>query len=118
MRHFKIRRLSGKMSISARNDFLRSSLPANLPQPHRLNLSDGICSIPEDRLDSVLEAVGDFNDFEHGDDPYCKNDFGRLQVGEYHVVWWFSYFDKEWKGHQVDGNRILHIQLAEEFELS
>jgi hypothetical protein len=105
------------MSDAKRNDNLRQYLPGALPQPHRCELSAGVCELPEKHIDQILGAIADFSDFDPPDDGHGKNDFGRFQLKGYAVVWLFVVEAMEGLPTAAEAARTLHVMLADEFDL-
>lgn len=116
MRYIPVRDTS-EMTEAQRNDNLRQYLPGCLPRPHRCEISQGMCHLPEQDIDEILYAVADFSDFDPTESIADRHDFGRFQVKGYAVVWRFLYFDENWQLIKSNGTRLLQVMLAEEFDL-
>lgn len=66
-------------------------------------------------------AVGTFNDFPAGDDPYGERDFGAFTLSRVRLFWKIDYYDRQLVNASPDPadeavtRRVLTLMLAEDY---
>jgi hypothetical protein len=75
------------------NDELRTKLPM-LPPPHKFVITEGVSSLPEEKLMELIEAVKEFSDFTEPDDPYGEHDFISVLLDNNTYFMKIDYYDK------------------------
>lgn len=104
------------LAIQRLNDLLRNTL---LPAFGRVVLAPLMSQHP--RLEEVITAVRNFNEFTEGNDPYGEHDFGVIEIDHEKFFWKIDYYDKGLKYGSEDPadpsvtTRVLTIMLAEEY---
>jgi len=69
----------------------------------------------------AIAAVGSFNDFPPGDDPYEERDFGAFELAGQRLFWKIDYYDRTLEHASADPadeavtRRVLTLMLAEEY---
>lgn len=66
-------------------------------------------------------AVGTFNDFPEGDDPYGERDFGAFELAGERLIWKIDYYDRMLRDASPDPadpavtRRVLTLMLASDY---
>ena len=85
----------------------------------RVMVTQGIQQL--DRLNAILSAVREFNNFNSSNDPYGEHDFGKIELFGVAVFWKFDYYDLALEYGSEDPSdpavtsRVLTIMLASEY---
>ena len=85
----------------------------------RVMVTQGIQQL--DRLDAILSAVREFNNFNSSNDPYGEHDFGKIELFGETIFWKFDYYDLALECGSEDPSdpavtcRVLTIMLASEY---
>ena len=85
----------------------------------RVMVTQGIQQL--DRLNAILSAVREFNNFNSSNDPYGEHDFGKIELFSETVFWKFDYYDLALEYGSEDPSdpavtqRVLTIMLASEY---
>lgn len=101
-------------TIALLNDLARTTLSGC-----RVVITQGIAAL--DDLDSIIERVRAFADFDERNDPHGEHDFGAFDYVGNTVFWKFDYFDLDLLMHSPDPSdptvtcRVLTVMLAEEY---
>jgi hypothetical protein len=97
------------------NDAFRTSLKGG----GRVMLTRGIVGRAD--CNAILEAVQQFDAFDHKNNPYGENDFGALEAGKDTVFWKIDYYNRDLSAGSEDPSdpevtaRVLTIMLASEY---
>ena len=99
------------------NDAFRTSFRGG-----RVCMSSGIASLPADVRREIFEKVRAFGEFTEDNDPHGEHDFGTIDIGAKHKVFWkIDYYDAAMLyGSEDPANpdvttRVLTIFLADEY---
>ncbi len=82
-------------------------------------ITQGVTAL--DQTAAVLQAVGEFSNFNPDNDPYGEHDFGSFTVASERLFWKFDYYDSDMQMASLDPAddtitvRVLTIMLAEEY---
>ena len=96
------------------NDHARQSLSSC-----RVMITQGVQQL--ERLDEILLAIRQFNNFNTDNDPYGEHDFGKIELFGEIIFWKFDYYDHTLEfGSEDPSNpavtcRVLTIMLANEY---
>jgi hypothetical protein len=69
----------------------------------------------------AIAAVGSFNDFPEGNDPYGEHDFGAFELAGERLFWKIDYYDRALRNASPDPaneavtRRVLTLMLASEY---
>lgn len=88
----------------------------------RVSMSSGIASLPDDMRTEIFEKVQTFDQFTEDNDAYGEHDFGAVDIGGKHKVFWkIDYYDAAMVyGSEDPANpdvttRVLTIFFADEY---
>lgn len=85
----------------------------------RVMVTQGVQQIG--RLDEILLAVRQFNNFNADNDPYGEHDFGKIELFGETIFWKFDYYDHTLEFGSEDPSdpavtcRVLTIMLSREY---
>ena len=105
------------LEIRRLNDAFRRSLNGG----GKLNMTDGITSLPCEDLAAILVKVMKYDSFPEGDDPYGEHDFGAFDHAGQRIFWKIDYYDpteefgSEDPADPTKTVRVLTILLADEY---
>jgi hypothetical protein len=98
-----------QMSTAARNDALRSRIPAIAPPDH-LVITRGIAALGDKAVVEILMQVKAFHAFTADNDPWGEHDFGAFESSGHRIFWKIDDYAGT-DGYQL----VLTIMLAEEY---
>jgi hypothetical protein len=102
-------------AIADLNDRLRSA-----PGPGWMITASVLAQGPVFVRQAIL-AVGTFNSFAAGDDPYGERDFGAFTLSRVRLFWKIDYYDRQLVNASPDPadaavtRRVLTLMLAEDY---
>jgi hypothetical protein len=105
---------SATSKIRELNDAFRTTLKGG-----RVMLTRGIVGRAD--CNAILEAVQQFDAFDHKNNPHGENDFGALEAGKDTVFWKIDYYNRDLSAGSEDPSdpevtaRVLTIMLASEY---
>ena len=101
-------------AIAKLNDEFRTALKGG-----RLCVTAGLVGRPD--LNSIIERVRTFDNFNEDNDPHGEHDFGAIDEGGVRCFWKIEYYDREMEMLSPDPadpsvtTRVLTIMLADEY---
>lgn len=117
-------------AIAQLNDQLRAHIFTYLSAQttarwNRIVLTPSITALAEKaKLQPVLEAVRNFSNFSHDNDPYCEHDYGQIGAEvlglDEGVMWKIDYYDRALESLSEDPadalktRRVLTVMFASE----
>lgn len=97
--------------IATLNDEFRKA------DPMSVTITSGVYTLPG--LNSLMQAVREFDQFTEDNDPYGEHDFGSLDWHSEKVFWKVDYYDQalEYGKDPLDFEckRVLTVLLASEY---
>jgi hypothetical protein len=97
--------------IAALNDEFRKA------NPLQVTITNGVYTLPD--LQSLMQAVREFDSFTEDNDPYGEHDFGSLDWHGEKVFWKIDYYDQALEYEKdpldVECKRVLTVLLASEY---
>lgn len=97
-------------TIAEKNDKLRLDLD---PISMKIYLTQGVAN--SKNLETILNSVRKFNNFNADNDPYNEHDMAFINVNGEKYFFKFDYYDDNYKYFKEDGNRVLTIGKACEY---
>jgi hypothetical protein len=95
-------------NIALKNDLFRKTFIGG-----RVMLTNGVNG--SGKVDEILKAVREFNDFNEDNDPYKEHDFGKIVIDGEDYFFKIDYYDENYEYFQEDGNRVMTIMRADEY---
>jgi uncharacterized protein DUF3768 len=102
--------------IRALNDDLRKHLIGG-----EAVITLGVAALGQEAVERIVQAVADFDDFCHANDPYGEHDFGSFEVEGETIFFKIDYYDRSLTHHSPDPadpavtERVITIMLADEY---
>ncbi|WP_430386217.1 DUF3768 domain-containing protein [Blastomonas fulva] len=102
--------------IRSLNDSLRKGEGSG-----RILLTQGIISLGDQAVATILTAVHDFDAFSPDNDPYGEHDFGSFEHAGERMFWKIDYYDSDCLSGSPDPSdpavttRVLTVMLAREY---
>lgn len=100
--------------LAALNDDLRKKIP-NVQQPHLFLITDGVMSLPPEKLSSLIEMVRSFDSFSAEIDPRGEHDLAVVVLDQVKYYAKFDYFDEQLKYYKPGGRHVLTLLRADEW---
>lgn len=94
--------------IARKNDQLRRTFTGG-----RVMLTSRVEADPN--LGKIIEAVKNFNDFNHDNNPYLERDMGKVTISGEDYFFKIDYYDSTYQFYEQDGNRVLTIMHSDEY---
>ena len=88
---------------------------------YRAIKNPGIAALGDAAVNSIVNAIASFHDFNADNDPWGEHDFGTLQFEGHSVVFKIDYYALDGESHSPDPSdpgvteRVITIMLAEEY---
>ena len=98
------------------NDAFRTSFKGG-----KVMLTLGIRSKADYEVNTILEHVLNFHDFNKSNDPYCEHDCASFDYNGERIIWKIDYYDKDYRymsknpADPTITNRVLTIMTGEEY---
>lgn len=97
--------------IAVLNDMYRKAIPMSV------TITSGVYELPD--MQSLMQAVREFDQFTEDNDPYSEHDFGSLDWHGEKVFWKIDYYDQALQYGKdpldVECKRVLTVLLASEY---
>jgi hypothetical protein len=84
-------------------------------------VTSGVAGLDAETIALILDAVGTYDQFDEGIDPYGEHDMGRFDVGGEDYYWNIDYYDRSLELHSPDPAdvmvtvRVLTILRVDEY---
>ena len=107
LRRIRIRRL---------NDQLRITMTGG-----QVFITRGVEALGIMAVITIIQAIGQFDDFSSANDPYDEHDFGAIKYGNIRILFKIDYYDKQLEFLSPDPadadvtTRVMTIMLAHEY---
>ena len=107
LRRLRIRRL---------NDQLRKTMTGG-----QVVITKGVEAFGLIAVSSILQTIGQFDDFSSANDPYDEHDFGAIKYSGHRILFKIDYYDKQLEFGSPDPadadvtTRVMTIMLAQEY---
>ena len=109
--------------ISRLNDLFRASIvkPNSEQKLGQVFCTANIMSLPKEEVNTIVERVSTYSDFDESNDPYGEHDFGSFSFRSDKVYWKIDYknpnleYQPEYTPDPKDPNRILTILFSYEW---
>ena len=91
------------------------------PSQNRWFLTPGVLALGPAVVETIVQMLRDFSDFNKGNDPHGERDFGCIESDETRVFWKIDYYDRtltEGSSDPADEEvtcRVLTLMLATEY---
>ena len=111
-------------TIAEQNDRFRKAVFYRPQRNGKIVYTQGIASLPEEKIKAIFRAIVQFNDFDEadGNNPYGENDFGAVDgIAPEKVFWKIDYYHSDAceSGAEDAASpstyRLMTIMLASEY---